>query len=72
MHKWVTVTLFLRDDVPTVRNDEMIILYAMVDKILLTPDFGKSDVLWLTKQSAICVNMKADSQQQLPIEPEAC
>ena len=35
-----------KDEVgPKIKYDEMIILYAMVDKILLTPDFGKSDVI---------------------------
>jgi hypothetical protein len=37
MHKWVTITLFPRDDPQPVRNDELMILYAIVNKILLSP-----------------------------------
>src|SRR6185503_14445046 len=37
MHKWLTITLFLRDDVRPVRNDELLILYAMVNKIKISP-----------------------------------
>ena len=37
MHKWLTITLFPRDDVRTVCNDELLILYAMVNKIKITP-----------------------------------
>ena len=33
MHKWVAITLCPRDDPRLVRNDELIILYAMVNKI---------------------------------------
>ena len=36
MHKWLAITLFPRDDVP-VRNDELLILYAMVNKIKISP-----------------------------------
>ena len=36
MHKWVAITLFLRDDPRPMRNDELIILYAMVNKIWLS------------------------------------
>ena len=37
MHKWLTITLFPRDDVRPVRNDELLILYAMVNKIEISP-----------------------------------
>ena len=37
MHKWLAITLFPRDDVRPVRNDEMLILYAMVNKIKISP-----------------------------------
>jgi len=37
MHKWLTITLFPRDDVRPVRNDELLILYAMVNKIKISP-----------------------------------
>ena len=33
MHKWVAITLFPRDDPRPVRNDMLMILYAMVNKI---------------------------------------
>src|SRR6185437_13024386 len=33
MHKWVAMTLFPRDDPRPVRNDELKILYAMVNNI---------------------------------------
>jgi hypothetical protein len=36
MHKWVAITLFPRDDLRLVRNDELIILYAMVNKIRIS------------------------------------
>ena len=37
MHKWLTITLFPRDDVRPVRNVELLILYAMVNKIKIYP-----------------------------------
>ena len=37
MHKWVAITLFLRDDPRLVRNNELMILYAMVNKIRVSP-----------------------------------
>lgn len=37
MHKWVALTCFPRDDVRTVRMDELRILYAMVNKIKIAP-----------------------------------
>ena len=37
MHKWVAITLFPRDDPRPVRNDELKILYAMVNKIRVSP-----------------------------------
>ena len=37
MHKWVAITLFPRDDQRPVRNDELMILYAMVNKIQISP-----------------------------------
>ena len=37
MHKWLTITLFPRDDVRHVHNDELLILYAMVNKIKISP-----------------------------------
>ena len=37
MHKWLTITLFPRDDVRPVCNDELLILYAMVNKIKISP-----------------------------------
>ena len=37
MHKWVALTCFPRDDVRTVRVDELRILYAMVNKIKIAP-----------------------------------
>ena len=39
---------------------------------MLTPDFSKSDVIGIMKQSAIRVNMKAGSQRLLSTKPEAC
>ena len=39
--------------------------------LVLTSNFSKFDVVWIMKQSALCVNKKADSQQQLPMKPEA-
>ena len=47
MHKWVTITLFPRDDPRTMRNDELMILYVMVNKIRVSP--AKAMVKrWLT------------------------
>ena len=37
MHKWLTITLYPRDDVRPVRNDELLILYAMVNKMKISP-----------------------------------
>ena len=37
MHKWVVMTLFSRDDPRPVRNDELMKLYAMVNKIRVSP-----------------------------------
>ena len=37
MHKWLAITFFPRDDVRPVRNDELLILYAMVNKIKISP-----------------------------------
>ena len=37
MHKWLAITLFPRDDVRSVRNDELLILYAMVNMIKISP-----------------------------------
>ena len=37
MHKWVALTCFPRDNVWTVRIDELRILYAMVNKIKIAP-----------------------------------
>ena len=37
MHHWVAMTLFPRDDVRVVRNNELKILYAMVKKIKISP-----------------------------------
>ena len=36
MHKW-TITLIPRDDIWLVRNNELMILYTMVDKIEVCP-----------------------------------
>ena len=36
MHKWVALMCFPRDDVRTVRVDELHILYAMVNKIKIS------------------------------------
>ena len=36
MHKRLAITLFPRDDVRPVRNDELLILYAMVNKIKIS------------------------------------
>ena len=36
---------------------------------VLIPDFGKSDVIEIIKQSAIRVNMKAGSQRLLSMKP---
>ena len=33
IHKWVAITLFPKDDSRPVRNDELMIVYAMVNKI---------------------------------------
>ena len=47
MHKWVAITLFPRDDPRPLRNDELMILYAMVNKIRVSP--AKAMVKqWLT------------------------
>ena len=37
MHKWVAITLFPRVDPQPVRNDELMILYVMVNKIRISP-----------------------------------
>jgi hypothetical protein len=37
MHKWLAITLFQRDDARPMRNDELMILYAMVKKIKISP-----------------------------------
>ena len=37
MRKWLTITFFPRDDARRVRNDELLILYAMVNKIKISP-----------------------------------
>ena len=37
MHKWVAITLIPRDDPRPLRNDELMILYAMVNKIRVSP-----------------------------------
>jgi hypothetical protein len=37
MHKWLDITLFRRNDVRPVRNNELMILYAMVNKIKISP-----------------------------------
>jgi hypothetical protein len=37
MHKWLAITLFPRDDVRPMHNDELMILYAMVNKIKISP-----------------------------------
>jgi hypothetical protein len=47
-HKWLTITLFPRDDVRIVRADEMRILYAMVRRIKVSPIQAKIRQ-WLTK-----------------------
>ena len=39
---------------------------------VLTLDFGKSDVIGIMKQSAICVDMKAGNQKLLSRKPKAC
>ena len=39
---------------------------------MLTPDFSKSDVIGIMKQSDICVDMKAGNQRLLSRKPEAC
>ena len=36
MHKWLAITLFPRDGVQPVCNDELLILYAMVNKIKIS------------------------------------
>jgi len=37
MHKWVAITCFPREDVRIVRVDELRILYAMVNKMKISP-----------------------------------
>ena len=37
MHHWITMTLFSRQDIRVVYNDEMKILYAMMKKIKIAP-----------------------------------
>ena len=37
IHKWLALTCFPREDVRTVRVDELRILYAMVNKIKIAP-----------------------------------
>jgi hypothetical protein len=47
MQKWLAVNLFPRDDVWYVRNNELMILYTMVNKIRISP--GKAMVKqWLS------------------------
>ena len=41
-------------------------------RLMLTLDFGKSDIIEIIKQSAIRVNMKAGSQRLLSMKPGAC
>ena len=45
--------------------------YSETGGPVLTPDFGKSNEIWIMKQSALCVNREADSQKLLPMKPEA-
>ena len=37
MHRWIGITLFPRDDVRVVKNDDMRVLYVMVHKIHVSP-----------------------------------
>jgi hypothetical protein len=37
MHKWLAITLFPKDDVRPMRNDKLMILYTMVNKIKIYP-----------------------------------
>jgi hypothetical protein len=37
MHKWLAITLFPRNDVRPIHNDELMILYAMVNRIEISP-----------------------------------
>jgi hypothetical protein len=37
MDKWLSITLFPRNDVRPVHNNELMILYAMVNKIKISP-----------------------------------
>ena len=37
MHKWLALTYFPREDVRTIRIDELHILYAMVNKVKIAP-----------------------------------
>lgn len=37
MHKWLAINLFPREDVRPVRTDELMLLYAMVNKIKVSP-----------------------------------
>jgi hypothetical protein len=40
MHRWIGVTLFPRDDVKIVREIELRLLFAMVNKIRVSPVKG--------------------------------
>jgi hypothetical protein len=37
MHKWIALTLFPRSDLRPIRRDELIIMFAMVRKIKISP-----------------------------------
>ena len=46
MHRWLAMTLFPRNDLHTVRVDEMKIMYAMLSKTRISPVIGMIDY-WL-------------------------
>jgi len=46
MHRWLAMTLFPRNDLHTVRVDEMKIMYAMLNKTRISPVIGMIDY-WL-------------------------
>jgi hypothetical protein len=37
MHKWLAISLFPGDDVRPIRNDELKILYSMINKTKVSP-----------------------------------
>ena len=61
MHRWITMTLFSRQDIRVVHNTEMQILYAMIKKIKIAPvkEIFKHwlDILKLFSTSILCTSL---------------